>query len=143
MATHSPVPGWFKAVAVMLIIWALAGVAAFLSQFTMSPEAAAQLPQEQQDMWVSMPVWAWSAYAVAVASGLAGAVCIFLRSKLAVILFPVSLIAVLAQFAYPFVIAKGLTTLGASALVFPLFIIFMAALQSWLARDWAAKGWLT
>jgi hypothetical protein len=106
VATHFPVPGWFKAVAVMLIIWALAGVAAFLSQFTMSAEAAAQLPQEQQDMWVSMPVWAWSAYAVAVASGLAGAVCIFLRSKLAVILFPVSLIAVLAQFAYPFVIAE-------------------------------------
>ena len=39
MAAHPPVPGWFKAVAVMLILWALAGVAAFVGQFTMSPEA--------------------------------------------------------------------------------------------------------
>jgi hypothetical protein len=126
----------------MLIIWALAGVAAFVGQITMSPEAVAQLPQEQQEMWASMPGWAWVAYAVAVFAGLGGALCLFLRKRLAAILFPVSLLAVLVQFSYPFLIAKGLQTLGASALIFPVFIIFMAALQSWLARQWIMKGWL-
>lgn len=143
MAAHPPVPGWFKAVAVMLILWALAGVAAFVGQFTMSPEAISQLPREQQEMWGNMPGWAWAAYAVAVFAGLGGALCLFLRKRLAAILFPVSLIAVLVQFSYPFLIAKGLQTLGASALIFPAFIILMAALQSWLARQWSAKGWLT
>ncbi len=135
-------PGWFRAVSVVLIIWALAGLAAFIGQYTMSPEAVAQLPQEQQEMWGNMPGWAWAAYAIAVAAGLGGAICLFLRNKLAAVLFPISLAAVLVQFSYPFLIANGLATLGASALIFPAFIIFMAALQSWLARQWTAKGWL-
>ena len=93
-------------------------------------------------MWGNMPGWAWAAYAIAVAAGLGGAICLFLRNKLAAVLFPISLAAVLVQFSYPFLIANGLATLGASALIFPAFIIFMAALQCWLARQWTAKGWL-
>ena len=143
MTIYSPLPRWFKAVAVMLIIWELAGVAAFVGQASMSAEAVAQLPREQQEMWASMPSWAWAAYAVAVFAGLGGALCLFLRKRLAAILFPISLIAVLVQFSYPFIIANGLATLGASALIFPAFIIAMAALQSWLARNWTAKGWLS
>lgn len=135
-------PRWFKGVAVILIIWALAGVAAFASQAMTTPEELAALPIEQQEMWGHMPSWAWAAYAVAVFAGLGGAICLFLRYRLAVILFPLSLAAVLVQFTYPFILADGLNRLGAGALVFPLIIIGMAALQSWLARDWAAKGWL-
>lgn len=143
MNTSSLHPRWWKGVTLMLIIWALAGVGAFLGQFTMSSETTAQLPPEQQEMWVNMPGWAWLAYAVATLAGLAGAICLWFHKRQAIWLFPISLIAVLVQFSYPFVIADGLRTLGPSALIFPGFIIAMAVLQSGLARSWADKGWLT
>lgn len=136
-------PRWLKGAGLILIVWALAGVAAFASQALATPEDIAALPAEQQEMWGHMPGWAWAAYAVAVLAGLGGAVCLYLRKRAAAILFPISLAAVLVQFSYPFIIADGLNRLGAGALVFPLIIVGMAALQSWLARDWAVKGWLS
>lgn len=141
--SHTLPPRWLKGAAVILIVWALAGVAAFASQALATPEDIAALPVEQQEMWGHMPGWAWAAYGVAVLAGLGGAVCLFLRKRAAALLFPISLIAVLVQFSYPFILADGLNRLGAGALVFPMIIIGMAALQSWLARDWTAKGWLS
>lgn len=142
MDVNTTPPRWLKGIALILIVWALAGLAAFVAQVSMSAEDAAQLPREQQEMWANMPAWAWAAYAVAVFAGLGGAISLWLRRRWAALLFPASLIAVLVQFSYPFVIANGVQTLGGGALVFPAFIIFMAAFQSWLARDWSAKGWL-
>ena len=141
--TPSLPPRWLKGAGVILIVWALAGVAAFASQALATPQDIAALPLEQQEMWGHMPGWAWAAYAVAVFAGLGGAICLFLRKRAAAFLFPISLVAVLVQFSYPFIIADGLNRLGANALIFPLIIIGMAALQSWLARDWTAKGWLS
>ena len=52
-----------------------------------------------------------------------------LRKKWAVPLFLLSFLAVLIQFTYPFIIAGGLSTLGATALIFPAFIILVAIVQ--------------
>ena len=141
--THTLPPRWLKGAAVILIVWALAGGAAFASQALATPEDIAALPVEQQEMWGHMPGWAWAAYGVAVLARPGAAVCMVPPNRAAARRARSSPIAVLVQFSYPFILADGLNRLGAGALVFPMIIIGMAALQSWLARDWTAKGWLS
>jgi hypothetical protein len=123
------VPRWLLWVSILLLLWNLIGVGAFVSQWLMPAEQLATLPPEQQAMWASMPSWAWAAYAVAVFAGTAGAIALLLRKKWAVPLFLLSFVAVLIQFTYPFIIAGGLSTLGATALIFPAFIILVAIVQ--------------
>jgi hypothetical protein len=127
---------------IALLLWNLMGVGAFVGQWMMATDQLANLPPEQREMWVSMPGWAWAAYAVAVFGGTAGAIGLVMRKAWTVPLFAASLIAVLVQFTYPFIIADGLRTLGPSALIFPAFIIAIAVLQCWLSRKWRAAGWL-
>jgi hypothetical protein len=122
-------PRWLLWVSILLLLWNLMGVGAFVTQWMMSAEQLATLPPEQQEMWAKMPSWAWAAYAIAVFAGTAGAIGLLLRKKWAVPLFLLSFVAVLAQFTYPFIIAGGLTTLGATALIFPAFIILVAIVQ--------------
>jgi hypothetical protein len=135
-------PRWLAAASVALLLWNLMGVGAFVSQWIMAADQLTTLPPEQREMWVSMPGWAWAAYALAVFAGTGGAIGLLMRKSWAMPLFAVSLIAVLVQFTYPFIIADGIATLGASALIFPIFIIFVGAVQLWLSARWRAAGWL-
>ena len=135
-------PRWLLWVSIILLLWNLMGVGAFVSQWMMSADQLATLPPEQQAMWAKMPSWAWAAYAVAVFAGTAGAIGLLLRKKWAVPLFLLSLLSVLAQFAYPFIIAGGLTTLGATALIFPALIILVAIVQWRFAVAGRANKWL-
>ncbi len=141
-ALESNSPRWTLPVKIGLLFWALAGVGAFYAQYSMGTDDIAKLPKAQQEMWGSMPGWAWAAYAIAVFAGLSGAVALLIKKSWAAVAFAISLIAVLVQFSYPFLIADGINRLGASGLAFPAFIIFMAAVQIWLSRNWRAKGWL-
>jgi hypothetical protein len=135
-------PRWLLWVGILLLLWNLMGVGAFISQWMMAADQLAKLPAAQHDMWVSMPDWAWAAYAIAVFAGTAGAIALLIKKRAAAMLFAVSLIAVLVQFTYPFIITDGVNTLGATSLIFPLFIIIVALFQLVLARRWAARSWL-
>jgi hypothetical protein len=57
-------------------------------------------------------------------------------------LYLVSLIAVVIQFGYVFLVMPVLETIGAAAIPFPAVIIIVAAVSYWLARNWKAKGWI-
>ena len=52
-----------------------------------------------------------------------------------------SLIAIMIQFSYPFLIAQGAQT-DMGMLAFPIFIVVMAVIQWQLSRNWQRKGWL-
>lgn len=117
------------------------GVGAFVSQWTMSAADIAALPQIQRDLWVSMPGWAWAAYAIGVGVGTVGAIGLMMRKWWAPLAFAFSLISILIQFSYPLLVAQGAQT-DISMLAFPIFIVVMAVVQWQLARHWQRKGWL-
>ncbi len=137
---NPPVPGWLKWISIALLLWSLAGVGAFASQFSMSAETVGALPQAQRNLWTNMPTWAWIAYAVATLSALGGAVGLIMRKGWAVPLYALSIIGIVVQFSYPFLIARAFTDLAMAA--FPIFILVMAFIQWRLAANWRAKGWL-
>lgn len=134
-------PRWLLWAGIILLIWNLIGVAAFAAQWSMTPADIAELPQLQQDLWNDMPGWAWAAYAVAVPAGTLGAIGIILKKWWAASLFSLSLIALLVQFSYPFLVANAAQG-GMEMLGLPLFIIVIAVVQWQLSRSWQRKGWL-
>ena len=65
-------PTWFMVVAVLLLVWNLLGVMAYIMQVTMSPETLAALPDAQRQLYENTPAWATAAFAIAVSGGALG-----------------------------------------------------------------------
>lgn len=123
------VPIWYWVVSGILLLWNAIGCFACFSQMTASPDKIAQLPAGQRDAWLAMPVTAKAAYVVAVAAGLLGAVALLLRCAAAGPLFVASLLGVIVQFGWFFVVYRGASRLGASSIAFPGFIAVIAVAQ--------------
>ena len=103
---ENPAPRGLIWAGIAVLLWNLMGIGAFASQWSMSDADVAALPQVQRDLWVSMPGWAWVAYAIGVGVGTLGAIGLLLRKWWAPLAFALSLIAVLVQFSYPFLFAQ-------------------------------------
>lgn len=136
-------PGWFRVVAVLLLLWNLLGLWMFWSQYTMSPAQLAALPEAQRGLFEAMPGWAWAVYGLAVVAGSLGALLLLLGRRAALALFWLCLAAVAVQFIQTFLPGGALEVLGAAgALPVPLLILAIAIVQVWLARRGRARGWL-
>ena len=70
-----------------------------------------------------------------------GAIGLLMRKYWASLAFSFSLIAIIIQFSYPFLIASGAQS-DIAMLAFPMFVIVMAVVQWQLSRHWQRKGWL-
>ncbi|KQT32923.1 hypothetical protein ASG29_10100 [Sphingomonas sp. Leaf412] len=127
----------------MLLLWGVAGCVSLWSHVVYGAEAMGAATDYDRAFHRALPTWFAFVYAAAVGAGLLGAIALLARSRLAVPLSVVSLVAVVVQFGY----ALGLTDLvavkGAAATVpFPLLILAVASFQLWLARRAAARRWI-
>ncbi|KRB85759.1 hypothetical protein ASE00_03020 [Sphingomonas sp. Root710] len=137
------VPIWYWVVSAILLIWNLIGCGACANQMRMPPDKIAALPDQQRDAWLAMPATAKIAYVVAVGAGLLGAIALLLRSVAAGPLFIASLVGVIVQFGWFFIVYKGWSKLGASSAAFPGFIAIVALGQIAFACAAKAHGWLS
>ena len=133
-------PRWLFWVSILLLLWNLVGIFAFITQWNLSSADIAKLPDAQQQMWAQMGSVTWTAYAVAVLSGTFAAVMLLWRKKLAVGGFLLNVIALLLQFSGPLGFAMAANELG--MMVFPLFIIAVGIMELFLTRKWRNIGWL-
>lgn len=116
----------FKALSVVAILWNLMGVLAFAAQMAMPAEAMEKLPQEQQDLYANIPIWATVAFATAVFGGLAGSVTLLMRKSIAVPLLVLSLIGVLVQQAHMYLLSDTMKVMGPSAAIMPTVVLIIA-----------------
>lgn len=123
------VPVCYWVVSAILLIWNAIGCFACVSQLMASPDKIAKLPDAQCEAWAAMPVTAKAAYVVAVGAGLLGALALLLRSLSAGPLFIASLIAVIIQFGWFFVVYRGAARVGPSSIIFPAIIALIAVAQ--------------
>jgi hypothetical protein len=136
-------PTWYYVVAGVLTLWALIGCYTYLAQVTMSAADFARMPSAQQDMMRALPTWVTAVYAIAVWSGLAGAICLLLRLKFAPTAYLVSFVAIVVQFGWILTALPIIKTMGfAEAAGFPIFIAVVGAASLWFARMAAGRGWL-
>jgi hypothetical protein len=137
-------PLWFTIVAVLLVLWGLAGCFAFFLQYRYGVAMRPDGGEWERGYDAALPGWFLPVYAVAIFGGLAGSVALLLRRGLARWCYLVSLIAVLIQFGWVFGATDMAAVKGpAVAYPFPAFIVALAVLQLWLAHQGWRRGWLS
>lgn len=134
-----PAPRWFTAAALVAVAWELFGCFMYLMQVRVDP---ASLPIDQRALWEAAPSWMIAAYAVAVWVGLAGAILLVMRRRLAEKLLLVSLVAVLVQFS-ALLLVPELRNLTTSDALFLPFVIVVVCYSIWhFALSARRAGWL-
>lgn len=133
-------PKSFWLLAGAALVWNLLGVASYIQHVTLSEAALAKLSEAERALYLDMPVWVTAAFAVAVFAGLAGSAALLLKSRYALHLFTLSLVAVVAQFSWFFVFSKALSVLPATAAIMPSVIFVIAAALVWFSLQARAKG---
>ena len=135
-------PKSFYWIASLAVVWNLIGIASYLAQVTMSPEAIAQLPIEQQPLYRDIPAWATSAYAIAVTAGVIGSVLLLLRKSLSMPFLALSLAGIIMQMAHAFLLTDALDVLGITSVILPLFLIAVAIALLWYFHYCRKQGWI-
>ena len=136
-------PWWYWAVAILAFVWMLFGVLAWTMDLRMGAEQLAQLSDAQQQLYAARPQWLFAVYAIAVFSGLAGAVGLLLRKRWATTFFLLSLVAIVVQFGYTLLAMDAIALLGpAEALPFPIVIFAFGVFLLWFARYARRHGWI-
>jgi hypothetical protein len=131
-----------KVFAWLMVLWNGIGVAAFFSQIMMTPEMIAQLPEAQQAVYRDIPVWSYSAYALAVFGGLIGSILLALGKKLAFPVLVLSLAGVIVQQYYNFVVIDAISIMGWGIVVMPVIVTSIALLLVLISQRGVRAGWL-
>ena len=135
------VPRSFWIIGGLALVWNLVGFAAFLMQVTATEESMQGMDEYVRNFYLTMPVWATSAFAIAVTSGVAGSVLLLMRNGWCVPLFLVSLAAALAQNYYGFVIGRLMLIMGPTSAILPTLVFAIGVGLIWYARYAKEKGW--
>lgn len=139
--TTSSTPRWFVPVALAAVLWNLMGVAAYLGHVTMPPEAIAALPDAERELFLSTPVWAKGAFAVAVWAGLLGSITLTARRRLALPVLTLSLLGVLVQHINTFVVSRAVEVHGAPVVAFQAVVLAISVGLIVMARHASRHGW--
>jgi hypothetical protein len=140
-ASEKKTPKWFMIVVVVLLLWNLLGVMAYIMQVTMSPEVLATLPDAQRQIYESTPAWATAAFAIAVNCGALGCVLLLLKRNLAGLFLQLSLAGVLVQMYHAFFMSNSFEVIGPGGLVVPVMVVVIAIFLVVLAARARANNW--
>ena len=133
MVGGSP-PMWLRIVAALGLLWNLFGIYAYLMAVGVVAGADPSMSA------AAMPGWVTGAFAIAVFGGALGCLALLLLKRLAVWLLLLSLLGLLAQDLWAFVLRTG----GAAENpVLPILVNLIAILLVWVAFSADKKGWLT
>ncbi len=137
----SAVPLWYWAVAIVALLWNLLGCLFFAVEM-FAQEAAIQAMTEPQKEWArSTPGWIYVVYGLAVTTGVAGSLGLFMRKGWTIPVFAICLAAVIVQMAYTMLIGGGLQVMGPSGAVMPSLVIAIAAALLWLSWFARSRAW--
>ncbi|CAN5377937.1 hypothetical protein BH10PSE13_BH10PSE13_13400 [soil metagenome] len=126
--------------AIILLVWSIIGIGAFVAQATQDLDVLAKKDAYQAHLFAAMPGWAWAAYAVAIFAGFAGSVALILRSRWAVPLYWLSLAGIVIQFGRTFLMTDIIAVRGWGTAIFPAVITAIALFQIWLASKLRRGG---
>ena len=91
------VPGWFRLLSLLGLLWNAFGVYKYLQSVGMLGDPLAGLDEAHRALAESVPAWVTGAFAVAVFAGLVGSLVMVAGKRLASPLLLLSLLAVIVQ----------------------------------------------
>ena len=136
-------PTWFRPVAVVALLWNLLGCAAFLADATVTSERLSKMTAAQQTLYAARPSWSVAATAVAVLLGAAGCIGLILRRKWSTWALVLSLVGVVAQDLWLFVLSGAVGQVGVVAFVTQGLVLVISVALVVLARRASARGWVS
>lgn len=141
---NSELPKSFWIIGGAFLLWNFFGLMIYYDQVTMTPEVISDnFTAEQQAFLQNIPAWATSAFAIAVTTGVIASLLLLVRNALALPIYIVSLVSVLLQDVYSFVLTDSLAVWGSNALYMPTFVVVVGIVEIWYSRSVKAKGWVS
>lgn len=139
--TKSAVPLWYWVIAAAALLWNLLGCASFAMELFAQEAMMESMTQDQKEWARSIPGWIYLVYGLAVSTGVAGCIGLFMRRGWTIAMFAICLVAVTVQMVYTMLIGGGLQVMGPSGLVMPALVIGIAAALLWLSWFARSRNW--
>ena len=140
-ALGSPMPVWFRILAVVAVLWNLIGVWSYLGHVGLVPPMQPMTP-EQQTLSAMVPGWVVGSFAIAVFSALLASLAMLFGRALARPLFLLSLVCIVAQSGWVLLISDARRVEGNAAFIMPVMITGIGALLYWASNVGVKRGWL-
>ena len=134
-----PVAGWYLPAAVASLLFMALGCIMYLMHVLADPAA---MPLDQRAAYEAEPMWVTAAFAISVWVGVAGALMLLMRKKLAEPLLMVSLAAVLVWLAGLLVVTGLRENMSANDLLVAIVVTALTWTIFWFARHSRQRGWL-
>lgn len=137
MQGHTPrrqAPWHLRVVAIVALLWNAAGA------YTIMMAQAGRLPDLEPGevaYYAAQPMWFVVATDIALAGAVAAAIALLLRSRLAVSLFAISLVAIVITNAYDLLAGASRALVSRGALIVTIVIVLIAIVE--LAYAWSMK----
>ena len=141
MSSHSN-PKWFKPIVIIALLWNLIGVINFFIQINLSEEAIAALPEAEQALMNSTPLWSLVAFALGVFGGTIGSLGLLMQKKWAFYPLLFSLVGVVAQMTYWLFFTQAVDVYGSETYTMPVLVILVAFFLLRLAKKGIKEGYL-
>jgi hypothetical protein len=138
-STATPKHVWI--VGILALLWNAGGAYDYLMTQTRNEAYMSKFTPEQLEYFYGFPAWVDSAWAIAVWGAVLGSVLLLLRRKLALPVFVVSLVAMVATTVHNYLLSDGLELMGGIGPAIFSVLIFAAAVALVLyTRAMAARG---
>jgi len=138
--SRASLPAWFRAIALIAIIWNAFGVAMYLSSVGVFGDPMAGMSEAQRAAAQSIPGWITGAFAIGTFAGLIGSIGLVLRKAWAQPVLIVSLVALLVLEGWILFFSGAVEHFG---LAVPIMVSAGAILLAWLATHARKRGWLS
>lgn len=135
---------WFWVISIVALLWNVMGVLAYLGDAYMKDEMRAVYTEIQRNLLNDLPAWITGAFAIAVFVGVLGCVALLFRKKIALPLFVISLLAVLARTFHFFFMTNGTEIFSVGeGTVMPIVTVVISAFLIMFAKMSIDKNWLS
>ena len=141
---NNKTPIWFWVVVILCLLWNIMGALSFFYHVFITPEAIALLPENEQALYGEYPLWTSVIFAIAVFSGLLGALALILKKKWAKPIFVISLCAIIPQMIHNLFFTSAIAVYGVGqAVTMPIIVFVLGLCFLWFSSVANKKGWLS
>lgn len=134
----TPLQLWI--IGVLALLWNSVGAFDYLATQLQLASYMSQFSAEQLEYFHSIPVWAVSAWAIAVWFAVLGSLALLLRSRRALALFVISLLAMIASTVNSFLLSNGLEIMGSGGAIFSAVIFVIGVLLVGYSKAMSRRG---
>lgn len=146
--TTSKPPIWFWILAIILLLWGMMGMYVYYDFATSSPEsmakyvAAGTYSQAYANYLLAEPAWSTAVFALAVCTGILGALCLVLRRNWAVPLYMLSLLFIIISLSKMFLLDKVHNLMSGGQIGMEGVVFCLGVLAVWISKKAKNEDWL-